>query len=136
LFGRRHVNARLDAERAMDRGAFLAKLWAHFGAPSARHGGFEYYVRDTETGLDFIAYCGRHGPSYGGDPDQRLALLRVMEAFEEVLEGTAPADCAVEYVAEPEYGSGTWVVGWQEGRSFDMPDRRERRATPDRRAAR
>ena len=138
LFGRRDVNARLTVDRAMDRGAFLARLWAHFGPPSPRQGGFEYYLRDAETNLDFIAYSGAHGPSYGGDLEQRTQLLRVVEAFEELLERTPPLDCAVEYVAEREYGGGKWVVGCKDGRSFDVPDRRNRRATtqPERRVSR
>ena len=95
-------------------------------------------LRDAETNLDFIAYSGAHGPSYGGDLEQRTQLLRVVEAFEELLERTPPLDCAVEYVAEREYGGGKWVVGCKDGRSFDVPDRRNRRATtqPERRVSR
>lgn len=138
LFTRRDVNTRLTVDRAMDRGAFLAQLWAHFGQPQPRPGGFEYYIRDLESGLDFIAYSGPRGPSYAGDVEQRLALLRVIEAFELALDQTQPVDCAIEYVAETEYGGGKWVLGSKDGRSFDVPDRRNRRATtqPERRAVR
>jgi hypothetical protein len=126
LFHRRDVNSRLTIDRAVDRGEFLAKLWAHFGPPSPRDGGFEYFVRDPETNLVFTAYSGPRGPSYGGDAEQRFALRRVLEAFEEVLEQTKPVDCAIEYVADREYGGGKWVQGWKDGRSFDVPDRRNR----------
>lgn len=138
LYSRHEINARLGIERALDRGDFLARLWALFGSAQPRHGGFEFYVHDTETNLDFIAYVGRKGPCYGGEIEQRHALLRVLEAFEEVLESTAPVDCSVHYTAEPELGSGTWVVGYHEGRSFDLPDRRQRRSGQqvERRAAR
>jgi hypothetical protein len=138
LFTRRDVNARLTADRAMDRGEFLGRLWAQFGPASTRHGGFEYYLRDRETNLDFIAYSGPHGPTYGGDPEQRHLLLRVVEAFEELLEHTKPVDCAMEYVAEADYGGGKWVVGCKDGRSFDVPDRRNRKASnqTERRAVR
>jgi hypothetical protein len=138
LFSRRDVNSRLTVDRAMDRGAFLGRLWALFGPALPRHGGFEYYLRDRDTNLDFIAYSGPHGPTYGGDPDQRHLLLRVVEALDELLEQTKPVDCAMEYVSEVDYGGGKWVVGCKDGRAFDVPDRRNRKSTsqPERRAVR
>ena len=129
LFSRREVNSRLTLDRAMDRGAFLGRLWAQFGNASPRNGGFEYYVRDQDTNLDFIAYSGPSGPCYAGDPTQRFELRRVLEAFEEMLEQTKPVDCAMEYAADVEYGGGTWVLGFKDGRSFDLPDRRNRGRT-------
>src|SRR5882724_9596775 len=80
LFSRRELNSGLDTDQAMDRGAFLGRLWGLFGKPSLRAGGFEYILRDTKTGLDFIAYVGRHGPCYGGELVQRTALRPVLEA--------------------------------------------------------
>jgi hypothetical protein len=127
LFGRRDVNSRLTIDRAVDRGAFLAKLWAQLGPPSPRDGGFEYYVRDSETGMEFVAYSGASGPAYGGALEQRFELRRVLEAFEDVLEQTAPINCAIEYTAQRDYGGGKWVLGCKDGRSFDVPDRRNRR---------
>src|SRR5687767_8765367 len=85
LFHRRDVNSRLTIDRAVDRGEFLAKLWALFGPAARRDSGFEYFVRDLETNLDFTAYSGTRGPYYGGEADQRFELRRVIEAFEEVL---------------------------------------------------
>lgn len=127
LFHRRDVNARLDIDRATDRGAFLAKLWAHFGPPSRREGGFEYHLRDQDTNLDFTAYSNAKGPSYRGDVEQRETLRRVFEALEEILDNTPPVDCAIEYAADAEYGGGKWVLGCRDGRSFDLPDRRTRK---------
>jgi hypothetical protein len=127
LYSRRDVNARLDVESAMDRGKFLGRLWAHFGPASARDGGFEYHLRDLQTNLDFTAYAGPRGPSYGGELDQRPALRQVLEALDELLESTVPADCAIEYAADRDYGGGKWVLGCKDGRSFDVPDRRSRR---------
>jgi hypothetical protein len=137
LYSRRDVNPNLTIERSLDRGEFLARLWALFGRPSPRRGGFEYYVRDTETNLDLIPYAGRKGPCYGGDIEQRAALRRVIEAFEELLEQTAPVDCSIDYEPETEFGKGGWVLGYRDRRSFDLPDRRQ--AGPilfERRAAR
>lgn len=128
LYSRRDLNFRLEANAALDRGAFLGKLWGLFGKPSARPGGFEYVLRDTKTGMDFIAYVGAHGPCYGGNIGERAALKPVLEAFEELLHGARAMPCAHEYIADHAYGGGTWVVGCRDGKSFDMPDRRGRNA--------
>jgi hypothetical protein len=128
LFHRREVNSRLDIASAMDRGAFLGRLWGLFGKPSPRVGGFEYFVRDSKTELDFVAYAGPRGPCYGGDLAQRAALRPVLEAFDALLEQSRAVPCALEYLAELEHGGGTWVLGYRDGRSFDQPDRRNRRA--------
>ena len=128
LYSRRDVSPQLPADQVIDRGGFLARLWRHFGPPHARVGGFEYYVRDQETGLELSAYAGLQGLCYGGNLDDRHALKPVLVAFEELLERTLPANCAYSYTAKPEFGGGTWVAGCDGGRSFDMPDRRARRA--------
>ena len=125
LFTRREVNTRLGIERALDRGEFLARLWSLFGRPQPRQGGFEYYIRDTETNLTFIAYAGRKGPCYGGEIEERASLRRVIEAFERLLDETAPVNCALEYEPETEFGKGTWVLGCHNGRTFDVADRRQ-----------
>jgi hypothetical protein len=127
LFSRNDINARLKFTRAMDAGAFLARLWAHFGPASPRDAGFEYHLRDRETGLTFTAYAGPSGPSYGGDLMQRNALRRVIAALEELLETTEPVDCAIAYLAEVEYGGGIHVLGWKNGTSFDVLDRRQKK---------
>ena len=108
-----------------------------FGRPSPRQGGFEYCIRDAETGLDFIAYAGRKGPCYGGEIEQRADLRRVLEAFEELLEATPPVNCSIEYAPEPEFGTAKWIVGCRDARSFDVEDRRQPRSgSPERRADR
>ncbi len=127
LFSRRDVNPRLETEAALDRGAFLGRLWGLLGKPSTRIGGFEYVIRDTKTGLDFIAYVGPHGPCYGGELAQRAALRPVIEAFEAVIEHARAVPCAFEYTSEREFGGGIWVLGVRDGKSFDVPDRRNRK---------
>jgi hypothetical protein len=136
LFHRRDVNTRLGIERSLDRGEFVGRLWALFGRPHRRHGGFEYYIRDNETGLDFIAYAGRSGPCYGGEIETRSALRGVVEAFEELLDATQPVECSLEYTPESELATGIWIVGYRAGRSFDVPDRRQPSTQPDRRTSR
>jgi hypothetical protein len=137
LFSRREVNSRLTTEAALDRGVFLGKLWALFGPPAQRAGGYEYTLRDEKTGLEFTAYVGPRGPSYGGELEQRYLLRPVVEALELLLEHTRPINCAFHYRADVELGGGTWVVGVSDGRSFDVPDRRDRTAEArvERRAA-
>jgi hypothetical protein len=138
LFTRRELNSRLDIDAAMDRGAFLGRLWGLFGKPSPRVGGFEYFLRDSETELDFIAYVGPHGPCYGGDLAHRPALRPVLEAFELLLVSSRAVPCAIEYTAEHEHGGGMWVLGYRDGKAFHLPDRRNRRGAPriERRTAR
>lgn len=128
LYTRRELNSRLDTPALMDRGAFLGRLWGLFGKPSARIGGFEYFLTDTKTGLSFVAYIGPHGPCYGGELSQRAPLRSVLEAFEAMIAQSRAVPCAFEYTAEGEYGGGQWVVGYRDGRSFDLPDRRNRKA--------
>jgi len=129
LFHRREVNSRLDLATALDRGAFLGRLWGLFGKPLSRVGGFEYFVRDTKTELDFIAYVGPSGPCYGGDLALRAALRPVLEAFDALLDQSRAVPCAFEYIAEREHGGATWVLGYRDGRSFDQPDRRNRKVS-------
>ena len=126
VFSRRELNSSLDIDAAMDRGAFLGRLWGLFGKPLPRAGGFEYIVRDQKTGLDFIAYVGRQGPCYGGELAQRPALRPVLEAFEALIAHSRAMPCALDYTAEREYGGGIWVLGFRDGKSFDVPDRRNR----------
>jgi hypothetical protein len=118
LFGRDEVNPRLAFEDAMDPGAFLARLWAHFGPASERDSGFLYHLHDRTTGLGFTAFSGGSGPGYAGDHDQRDAYRPVLEAFEQMLDATTPVDCEHAYVAEVEHGGGTHVIGFAGGASF------------------
>jgi hypothetical protein len=129
LFSRRELNPRIDAAAALDSGAFLGRLWGLFGKPSPRVGGFEYFIRDTKTELDFIAYSGPRGPCYGGEVANRAALRPVLEAFEAYIEQSRAIPCAIEYIAERELGGGLWVLGCRDGKSFDTPDRRNRKST-------
>jgi len=138
LFTRRELNSKLNVDEAIDRGVFLGRLWGLFGKPSPRFGGFEYFLRDADTGLEFIAYVGPHGPCYGGDPAQRHALRPVLEAFDAMIARSRATPCAIEYTSDREHGGGTWVLGYRDGRSFDLPDRRNRKhgARVERRHAR
>jgi hypothetical protein len=124
LFRRNEVNPRLAFEAAIDRGAFLAALWVHFGPPRPSDAGFEYQLCDCETGLSFTAYVDASGPSYGGSPAQRKALRPVLEAFEDQLFAGELVDCAISYAG------GTRVLGYRAGRSFDIAERRNRTVPP------
>jgi len=135
LFSRHEVNPRLPFEQSLDRGAFLGLLWAQFGAAGPRDGGFEYQIRERDSGLVFTAYCGPSGPSYGGDPVWRIALRTVIEGFERKLDTTTPVECSIVYAAEIDYGGGLRVLGIRNGKPFDIADRRgQRYALKERRA--
>jgi hypothetical protein len=124
LCGRRQVNPRLDFKTAMDPGAFLARLWALFGAASREDDGFIYELSDRQSGLEFSAYSGPSGPSYGGDHQQLAELRPVLEDFERLLEATEPVDCEHVFRAGLEDGGGEIAIGWREGRSFERSVRR------------
>lgn len=135
LFSRHEVNSRLRFEQSLDRATFLGLLWAKLGAAGPRDGGFEYHVRERDSGLAFTAYCGPSGPSYAGDPVWRLALRPVIEAFERTLDATTPVDCSIVYAAEIDFGGGIRVLGIRNGQPFDIADRRgQRYALKERRA--
>jgi hypothetical protein len=128
-FSRSEVNRKLAARDAMDPGAFLARLWACFGPAGVHDGGFEYSIRDRDTGLAFSAYSGASGPSYGGDRPRRDELRPVVVAFEEMLDATAPVDCEHTFGADDEYGGGLVAIGWRDGGSF--MESRDTRTKPE-----
>lgn len=125
LFSRSEINPNLDKKVRFDKGDFMARLWAHFGAPEPADGGFTYALRDRESGHELTAYSGPSGPSYGGDHRKRDQLRPVVEALEALLSATEPVDCEMRYTAEIDYGGDQRVFGWKDGRSFDKSiDRR------------
>ena len=100
-------------------GEFLGRLWALFGPPDqVGDGGFDYALRDRTTGLAFNAYSGASGPAYGVEPAQRAAIGPVLEAFDRLLDQTAPADCEIEYESDER---GPYRVGSLGGRAFEGP---------------
>ena len=124
LCGRRQVNPRLDFATAMDPGAFLARLWALFGAASRDDDGFTYELRDQQTTLEFSAYSGPSGPSYGGDYQDLEKLRPVLEDFERLLDATEPVDCEHVFRADVEFGGGEFAIGWRDGKSFERSAKR------------
>jgi hypothetical protein len=119
LFGRHEVSPTLERRAALDKGDFLARLWAHFGAPEPADGGFHYSLRDRESGHELTAYSGPSGPSYGGDHRKREQLRPVIEALEALLTATQPVECELRYTADIDYGGGEHLFGWKDGRSFE-----------------
>ena len=98
-------------------GEFLGRLWALFGPPDqVGDGGFDYALRDRTTGLAFNAYSGASGPAYGVAPAQRASIGPVLEAFDRLLDQTAPVDCALEYESDE---VGPYRVGSLGGRPFE-----------------
>lgn len=128
LFSRREVNPRLALRDAAEPASFLARLWALFGPAEPSDGGFTYSLRDRETGLVFSAYSGASGPSYGGAHQQLGALKPVVEALEQLLDATTPADCELTFTADIEYGGAEVAIGWRNGKPF--AESRDRRTAP------
>ena len=97
---------------------FLSRLWSLLGPPnSVTSEGFEYHIRDRETGLVFDAYSGASGPAYAGLPEQAGSLAPVLEVFDAILDATWPADCAIEYQTD----SGRYLIGARGGQPFETP---------------
>lgn len=100
-------------------GEFLGRLWALFGSPDhVGDGGFDYALRDRTTGLAFNAYSGASGPAYGVEPADRATIGPVLDAFDRLLNQTAPVDCEIEYESEE---WGPYRVGSFGGRPFERP---------------
>jgi len=118
LFSRGEVAPDLSFDEAHDPPMFLARLWALFGPAGSRDGGFEYRLRDRETGLGFTAYAGASGPAYGGGHGERAALEPVLRALERLLAATAPVACEVALVDDVEYGGDAIVMGYRDGQAF------------------
>jgi hypothetical protein len=90
-----------------------------FGPPDqVGDGGFDYALRDRTSGLTFNAYSGASGPAYGVEPAHRAAIGLVLEAFDRLLDQTAPTDCEVEYESDE---WGPYRVGILGGRAFEGP---------------
>src|SRR5687767_10319006 len=111
LFSRSDVNPALDMRDALDLGAFLGRLWAHFGPAKPSDDGFTYYLRDRETGIAFSAYSGASGPSYGGDDADEDILRPAIVELEKLLAKTKPVDCQIAYTLDIDYGGAQCVVG-------------------------
>jgi hypothetical protein len=111
------VRNRAGAAGGDDRpGDFLGRLWGLFGPPDSVDGaGFTYNLRDRWTGLRFSAYWGASGAAYAGAPTDAEPLRPVLQAFDELLDRTAPADCVLDLHGE----HAELRVGASGGRPFE-----------------
>jgi hypothetical protein len=110
------------------RALFLGRLWARFGAATPIDDGFQYLLRDDQTGIVFTAYSGASGPSYGGAVSQ-TALEPVVRALEALLAATPPADCSLETSLDIDYGGGKVILGVKKGEPFEKT-KKDRRPSP------
>ena len=79
-------------------GDFLSRLWAIYGEPDfITFEGFSYTFKEETTGLIFTAYAAGSGPAFGGHYANRDQLLPIIQAFEQMLDQTEPADCEIEF---------------------------------------
>ena len=98
-------------------GGFLSRLWALFGPPDLiQFGGFDYTLRDKETGLVFTAYSGKIGPAYGGFSRDTQKVVPVIEAFDKILAAIQPIDCEIQFDTE----FGPIRAGARGGVPFDV----------------
>ncbi len=109
------IRHRVNLQKTNDIGDFLSRLWALFGPPDdIQPEGYTYVLRDRETGLTFSAYCAGSGPAYGGSQEEAAALEPVLDAFDALLQHTAPADCEIEF----ETDFGVYKTGANNGIPF------------------
>lgn len=97
-------------------GDFLSRLWQLFGEPlSVSYEGFDYIIKDTDSGMIFTAYSAGSGPAYGGKGDNKEQLIPIIEIFDKMLDAVIPADCEIRF----ENDFGTMVSGAKDGVPFD-----------------
>jgi len=118
-YGRQLVRA------AMDRAAFLGRLWALFGPPSAHdRRGFEYALVDRDTSIVFIVYSGATGCRYRSAASAET-FSPVASAMEDLLARTAPVDCKLDLDVEDAEidDSVDWRlrIGVRDGKPFERP---------------
>jgi hypothetical protein len=129
FFTRSEVSPKLSAKEAADPGAFLGRLWHHFGEASPTSDGFEYYLRDRSTGFRFKAYLGAGGPGYAGTGEEHV-LRPLLEELERTLVKTKLVDCEISYRLDIDYGGAQQVIGCKRGRSYQLV--RDTRTPPTR----
>ncbi|UJR83721.1 hypothetical protein [Sandaracinus amylolyticus] len=132
VMGSKLRNRGQPGDRSSHPGDFLARLWALFGQPPRQiDGGFEYTVRDRSTGLAFHAYSGASGPAYGASWDLLEELAPVLDAFDALLDRTAPAEVELELCGDDEHRPGDrWLVGVRRGEPFEREVRARARKSP------
>jgi hypothetical protein len=110
---------------------FLSKIWTHYGPPNqVQYEGFIYCFLDKEIGTIFTAYSAGSGPAFGGHfrkydnvngfiilEEELSNLKHSIEAFEELLEDTIPANCEIQYDTD----FGVHRAGAMDGIPFEEP---------------
>lgn len=98
------------------RGDFLSRLWTLYGKPNGvAYEGFQYTFKDVQTGLIFTAYSAGSGPAYGGNSENKTALIPIITKFDKMLDETENADCEVSF----ETDFGTLKAGAKNGKPYD-----------------
>lgn len=97
-------------------GDLLSRLWSHFGKPeSILFEGFNYFIKDKQTNIVFIAFFGASGPGYAAKKDDIEKIKPRISEFETLLDHSKNADCE----AEIETDFGVFLCGAKDGIPYD-----------------
>ncbi|MHC1684234.1 MAG: hypothetical protein AB6733_14965 [Clostridiaceae bacterium] len=96
-------------------GEFLSKMWAIYGEAEVIYEGFQYSLKDKETGLIFHAGFANFGPGYLGFTDDFEKIKSVAEEIEKLIKDVEPADC------ELDTDFGPFIAGAKDGIPYDRP---------------
>lgn len=97
---------------------FFVRLYSYFeNYPEPSFEGYEFYVKDVESGLEFSAGLTGFGPGYFcKDPSKNA--LEIIEIFHEQLFDPQLVLKECEYVFETDFGKTT--IGFKDGKLIEI----------------
>lgn len=99
-------------------GDLLSRMWTHFGKPeSILYEGFNYFIKDTQTNIIFLAFFGASGPGYAAKRDEIEKIKPRISELETLLDHSKNADCEEEI----ENDFGVFLCGAKNGIPYDKP---------------
>lgn len=97
-------------------GDLLSRMWTHFGKPeSIMFEGFNYFIKDKQTNIIFLAFFGASGPGYAAKKNDIEKIKPRVSAFEVMLDNSKNADCEEEI----ETDFGVFLCGAKNGVPYD-----------------
>jgi hypothetical protein len=97
-------------------GDFLSRMWTNFGKPeSIMFEGFNYFIKDQQTNIVFLAFFGASGPGYAAKKNDLAAIKPRIAELELILDHSKNADCEEEI----ETDFGIFLCGAKNGIPYD-----------------
>ncbi len=99
-------------------GDLLSRMWTHFGKPeSILYEGFNYFIKDRQSNIIFLAFFGASGPGYAAKRDEIEKIKPRISELETILDHSKNADCEEEI----ENDFGVFLCGAKNGIPYDKP---------------